>query len=168
MKATLSVYPKTILTLIFSLAIFTAACDNPAGSDEDHGGEHTEPHAMELIMNGETVVEYVDGEVSGKFNVSEGQESARITVEFINEEGKPIHDEDLGDEYSLGWNIEDDQVVGIEQHDADGKWSFHLVGKSAGTSGVQFQLLHSGHSDFETPAATADGAIVVNVASSSN
>lgn len=154
----------TIFALLLSLAVLSTGCDNPASSDDDHDhDEHTEPFGLELVMNGETIIEYFNGEVSGHMHVDEGGETALITVHFLNEEGEHIHDEDLGDEYSLDWDIEKEDVLEVEQHDEDGKWSFHLVGKSAGESRIQFMLNHGDHADFETPAVDQEGAIEIHV-----
>lgn len=159
---TTRLFPNTLFTLFLSLGLLTAGCKNPASSDNDH--EHTEPMGLQLVMNGETLVEYSDGQTDGQIDLDEGDVTALITVEFLNEEHKPIHDEDLGDEYSLGWDIENEDILGVESNDGDGRWSFHLIGKSAGTSRIQFQLLHGEHSDFETPAVDKEEAIEVNVA----
>ena len=139
----------TIFALLLSLAVLTTGCDNPAGSDDDHE-EHTDPVGLELIMNGETVLEYFDGEVTGHMHVDEGGETALITVHFLNEEKEQIHGEDLGDEYNLVWNIENENVLDVEQHDEDGKWSFHIHGEAQGNTSVVLQLFHDGHSDFDT------------------
>ncbi|MDZ7694580.1 MAG: hypothetical protein U5K69_26245 [Balneolaceae bacterium] len=148
----------TKIIFLYAIAFATISCSNPASSDEDHD-EHTEPYGLELVMNGATIIEYFDGEVTGHLHVDEGGETSLITIEFLNEEREHIHAEDLDDEYSLGWNIENEDVLGVEQHDEDGKWSFHLVGKSAGESRIQFMLIHGDHADFETPAVEREGAV---------
>ncbi|MFH5883410.1 hypothetical protein ACG2F4_03790 [Halalkalibaculum sp. DA3122] len=157
-------FTRSLFTLLFSFALLITACDNPASSDGDSDhDDHSEPYGLELIMNGETVIEYFNGQVTGDLHINEGEETALITVEFLNEEGEHIHDDDLDEEYSLGWNIENENILAIEQHDEDGRWSFHMHGKSAGASKVQFQLLHGDHADFETPAVTQDEAIEIHV-----
>ncbi|WP_138429983.1 hypothetical protein [Fodinibius saliphilus] len=158
---------KTIFSLTLAVAILTTGCGNPASSDDDHN-EHTEPFGLVLVMNGETVMEYFDGKVTGHLHVEEGGATPLVTVEFLNKEREHIHDEDLGDEYNLGWNIEDESILGIEQHAEDGRWSFHFQGKSVGESRVQFQLMHGDHSDFETPASNQENAIEIHVETQSS
>ncbi|MEL7834225.1 hypothetical protein [Fodinibius sp. Rm-B-1B1-1] len=142
-------FPNKLIVLTFATALLLAGCNNPASND-DHE-EHSDPHSIEFVMNGDTIVTYADGEVSGHFHLEAGQETSLITAEFFDEDGNEIHGEDLGDEYSLGWEIANTDHADIEQHDEDGKWSFHIVGKSAGETTVIFKLMHGAdHSDFST------------------
>lgn len=139
-------YKLTVLT--FAAALLLAGCDNPADNGHE---EHSDPHSMEFVMNGETIVTYSnDGTISGHFHIEEQQETSLITAKFYTEDGDEIHDEDLGDEYSLGWEVGSTDLADIEQHEADGRWSFHVVGKAAGETTVVFQLMHGDHSDFST------------------
>lgn len=148
-------------TILLSFAVLAIGCTNPADSDNDQ--EHSEPFGLELVMNGATVIKYFNGEVIGTLHVDEGGETPLVTVRFLNEEDQEIHEEDLDNEYSLGWHIANEDVLGIEQHEEDGRWSFHFIGKSAGESRVQFRLLHGDHADFETPAVDQQGAINIHV-----
>ncbi|MDX1639941.1 MAG: hypothetical protein R3281_18420 [Balneolaceae bacterium] len=162
MKSVTTIFHTIILLTVASLLAMLTACSNPAGSDEDHE-EHTEPFGLELVLNGQTMIEYFEGEISGQIQVTEGEETALISVHFLNDEREEIHAEDLDDEYRLEWTIENENIFEIEQHDEDGRWSFHIHGKTAGTSRVQFRLMHGDHADFETPAVNQDGAITVTV-----
>lgn len=146
------------------ISILLISCSNPA-SDDDHD-EHTEPYGLELVMNGETILEYFDGDINGQLSVNEGEETSLITLRFLNEVREEIHEDDLDEEYSLAWEIADDQILAIEQHDEDGKWGFHIHGKSEGTSNIQLRLMHGDHADFETPDVASDEAIEVQVVAS--
>ena len=139
-------YKLAVLT--FAGALLLAGCDNPASND-DHE-EHSDPHSIEFVMNGETIVTYENGTISGHFHIEEQHETSLITAKFYTEDGDEIHGEDLGDEYSLGWEIGSTNLADIEQHEEDGRWSFHIVGKSAGETTVVFKLMHGDHSDFTT------------------
>lgn len=150
---------RFLIVTIFSVLLIS--CTNPA-SDDEHD-EHTEPFGLKLIMNGETIIEYFDGQVSGQLNVNEGEDTSLITVRFLNEEKEVLHEEDLDEDLRLGWDIQNEQILEIEQHDEDGKWRFHVHGKSAGTSKIQFKLMHGDHADFETPAVDSENAIEVEV-----
>ncbi len=142
-------FSNKLIAFSFAAVFLIAGCSNPASDDDDHE-EHSEPHRIEFVMNGETIVTYSDGDVSGHFDVEEEHETSLITAEFYDEDGDEIHDEDLGDEYSLAWEIANTDHADIEQHDEDGRWSFHIVGKAAGETTVEFQLMHGDHSDFST------------------
>lgn len=155
-------YYTGILALIFSVALLFAGCKNPAGNgDENHG--HSIPYSIEFVQNGETVVSYSDGNTEGHFDVEEGQETVLITVEFLDEEDHEIHAEDLDDEYSPEWEVGDTSIAGIEQHENEGRWSFHIVGKAAGETSVQFKLMHINHEVFQTPSVDRSNAIPVHV-----
>ncbi|MDR8390112.1 hypothetical protein NC796_03100 [Aliifodinibius sp. S!AR15-10] len=151
----------TVSLFLLTVATLITACSNPASSGEEH--EHTEPEGLQLVMNGETIIEFFDGQVTGNLTLTEGEETSLITVEFLNEEREHIHAEDLDEGYSLGWNIQNQDVIEIEQHDEDGRWSFHIIAKSAGESTIQLQLMHGDHSDLETPSVDKQGAIQVKV-----
>lgn len=158
-----TIFSNKLIALTFAATLLLAGCNNPASNDDDHE-EHSEPYSMEFIMNGESIVTYNSGDVSGHFNVDEGQETSLITAKFFDEDGNEIHGEDLDDEYSLVWKIANTDHANIEQHDEDGRWSFHIMGKQAGATAVQFLLQHGdNHADFETPAVDKSNAIEINV-----
>ncbi|MDZ7659288.1 hypothetical protein [Fodinibius sp.] len=160
-------YSTKFIALTFAATLLLAGCSNPASDDDDHD-DHTEPHSIEFVLNGETVVSFTDGNISGHFDVAKGDETALITANFYDEDGDEIHGEDLDDEYSLAWNIGNTDHADIEQHDEDGRWSFHIVGKQAGETTVQFLLQHGDdHADFETPAVDENDAIEIHVTDSS-
>jgi hypothetical protein len=157
----------TLLSVLLFGTLLLAGCSNPAGNDDNDHEEHPEAFGMELIMNGETLVRYFDGEASNRINIEAGEETSLITARFLDEDGERIEEEYLDDETSLGWEVEDEEVLEVEQHDDDGKWNFHLMGVSSGTTKIKFQLLHgegsSAHPDFETPDFDSENAIEVQV-----
>ncbi|MGM0547570.1 MAG: hypothetical protein ACQEST_12720 [Bacteroidota bacterium] len=149
---------------LFASAILIAGCSNPASDDDDHE-EHSEPDRIEFSDEDGFIASYTysTDTTEGHFDVPEEGESQKITVEFRDEDGNEIHSEDLDDEYSLAWEIANTDHAEVEQHDEDGRWSFHIVGKAAGETTVQFMLLHGDHPDFETPGTDASNAIGINV-----
>lgn len=160
----LTTFSIRLLALTFVTTILLAGCSNPASDDDDHDhDEHSEPYGIQFVMNGETVVTYQDGNTEGHFDVEEEHETSLITAEFLDEDGDEIHGEDLDDEYSLAWEIADTDIADIEQHDEDGRWSFHIVGKTAGETTMQFMLMHGDHADFKTPAVDNDNALEIHV-----
>ncbi len=150
-----------IVSILFT-AILASGCGNPASNDDDHD-EHSDPHGVQFTMNDEVILTYMDGNSDGRFEVVEEQETSIITVVFLDEEGDEIHGEDLDDEYSLGWEVGNDELVEIEQQADDGRWDFRLVGKSSGTTRVQFKLMHGAHADFQTPGPGESSALEVHV-----
>ncbi|WP_372638981.1 hypothetical protein [Fodinibius sp.] len=155
---------RTLLLLaLFSTLLFTACGDNPAGGDDD---EHTDPHGLELVHNGEVIFEYVEGEgvtehTPMHFRVGE---EYPFEVHFLAENGDYIHVEDLGDGYSLGWVIENENVLDIIQQEEDAEWNFHLAAITEGESKVQFRLMHGDdHADFQTLPVTSENAIEFHI-----
>lgn len=158
-----------LLATSFAITMLLAGCDNPAGED-DHE-DHADPEGLQLVMNGDVIWSYIDREASDDhIDLEEGQETERITVEWLDEDGDEIHGEDLEDEYGLGWEIANEEIVSVEQHDEDGLWSFHLHGETAGETTMQLRLMHGGddHADFKTPAVDQEDAMTIYVEESSN
>lgn len=141
----------TGLLLSAALIIFLlAGCSNPASSDDE---EHNEDAVGAVLkMNGEEIVRYEDGQISGSIEVNEGEETPLITIYFLDDEGHEFQPEDS--EYSLRWKDIDTTVVEVEQHDEDGRWRFHILGNSQGSTTATFQLYHGSHSDFDLENVT--------------
>ena len=136
---------KTVLSLIIFAGILTA-CSNSTSSD-DH--DHSDPEGFRLKMNGQTIVEQLpEQDVTGEFELTPGEETALITIYFIDHDGDEFQPEE--DEYSLGYEFEDAGIAEFEQHDEDGKWSFHLHAESEGITDLKLMLMHNDHSDFES------------------
>lgn len=135
-----------LLTLCTLFAI--TSCSNPASSDDD---EHPRPFGVALFLNGIEIATQEGGEVTyaegDHIELEVGEETNLILVRWISEDGdRYVPDTDDG--YSLRWNVTDENVLEVEQHEEDGAWEFHLVGLSAGESDIVFQLFHNDHSDF--------------------
>lgn len=146
MKNTISLY---LFTILLTGSLILTGCDNPAGNDDDH--EHHEPFGVALIMNGVEIATQENGVVSyfegDHLELEVGEETNLVSVRFINEDGERfIPDENDG--YSLRWDIGNEEVLEIEQHEEDGPWSFHLVGHGAGETTLNIILWHIDHADF--------------------
>lgn len=151
-----------LLLTLFSTLLFTACSDNPAGDDDE---EHTEPDGLELVHDGEVIYEYTLGEgltehTHMHFHVGE---EYLFEVHFLDEDGDHIHAEDFDEGYSLDWDIENEDILQIHQHEEDGRWNFHLEGIAEGGSKVQFLLDHGDHSHLETPAIDEENAIEFHI-----
>lgn len=158
----LTTFSTRLYSLIFAAALLIG-CNNPASNDDDHE-EHSDPDRMEFIIDGESIASYTysNDSTEGHFDLQEGAETS-VTVEFFAEDGDEIHGEDLDEEYSLAWEIANPDIANIEQHDEDGRWSFHVAGKTSGETTVQFKLMHGNHADFRTPGVDENNALEIHV-----
>lgn len=144
-------YRTSLFTLAIAGAVGLGACsDDPVGLD-DH---EDDVEGVELELNGAVIASF-DGESrtwTGELEVAEGEETAHITVRFINPDGNAIS---LDDDMYLEVDIEDETIAEFEQ-DTPGEFGGHLHGILAGETDVVFKLMHgavgSGHADFETTA----------------
>jgi hypothetical protein len=140
-----------LLALAIAGAVGLGACsDDPVGLD-DH---EEDVEGVELVLNGAVIASY-DGESrtwTGEMDVNEGEETAHVTVRFVDHDGDAIT---LDDDTYLEVDIEDETIAGFEQ-DTPGEFGGHVVGILAGETEAIFKLMHgavgSGHADFETTA----------------
>lgn len=132
------------LLVLLSMIFVLTGCNNPADSEED---PHEEANGAVFKMNGEEIIRYENGETTGSIEVTEGEETPRITIYFLDEDGDEFQPDEP--EFTLSWRDIDSSIAEIEQHDEDGKWSFHVRGVMEGSTGVIFELDHNGHPDFE-------------------
>lgn len=136
------------LVLILPALISLSGCNNPADSGEDEHEEHHQPAGAILKMNGAEIVRYENQEVSGQIEVNAGEETALITLYFLDEHGEEFQPDEP--ENSLGWHGIETSIAEIVQHADDTKWSFHVQGINADSTSVIFELKHGDHADFET------------------
>src|SRR5699024_998033 len=156
--------PTLFALTIFSLVLITA-CENPA-SDDEH--EHIEPAGLQLKYNGEVLFESADGTLTERkhMHLHVGEEYL-FKVELIGEHGEHIHGDQFGNDYFLDWEIENEEVLQIHQHQEDGPWSFHVTGVAEGESKVQLMLMHGSkdhaHPHLQTPPVEAEEAIELHI-----
>lgn len=137
---------NTLLITLVAILITASACNNPASSDEEE--HHEEPVGVVLMMNGQEIARYNEDGVTGQIEVEAGAETTLISIFFLTDDGDEFQPDEP--EFSLNWKDIDTSIADVEQHDEDGKWSFHIHGEAAGNTSVVFQLFHEGHSDFDT------------------
>jgi hypothetical protein len=143
---------NSVMTFALAGAVGMGACsDDPVGIDDDHGDD---VEGVELVLNGAVIASY-DGDTrtwTGELEVSEGEETAHITVRFVDHDGNAVT---LDADYYLEVDIEDETIAEFEQ-DTPGEFGGHLHGLLAGDTEAVFKLMHgavgSGHADFETTA----------------
>ncbi len=137
---------KTALTFLLIAGVFIT-CDNATGND-DHD-DHSEPAGYRLYMSGQVVVEQLPGEdVTGEFELEPGEETPLITIQFLAEDGDEFQPDEP--EYSLAAEFETDGIAEFEQHEEDGKWSFHIHAEAEGITDMTLMLMHNSHSDFNS------------------
>ncbi len=151
-----------IVLTLFSILLLTSCSDNPASNN---GDDHTDPEGLELVHDNEVIFEYTLSEGVTEHSHLHYQvgEEYLFEVHFLDENGEHIHTEELGSEYSLGWEVENENMLEIHQHEGDGPWTFHLQAISEGATKVQFKLNHGSHSDLATPAVDQENAIEFHV-----
>lgn len=145
-------YRNPLLALTLAGAVGLGACsDDPVGLDDDH---EEDVEGLELVLNGQVIASY-DGDDrtwTGELDVAEGEETAHITVRFVDHDGNEVAPED--DTY-LEVDITDETIAEFEQ-DTPGEFGGHVHGIAAGETEAVFKLMHgevgSGHADFETTA----------------
>lgn len=138
---------KFILLLVSILIVFSCE-DNPADSSDNH---HFEAIGLYVIDSGDTIVQYIGGTVSGGFEVEEGEDTALLSVKFLDEDGDVgIPD---GEEYDFVWTIADTTIAAVESHGEElAEFKFHLQGKAAGNTTITIGINHNDHKDFESKA----------------
>jgi hypothetical protein len=136
---------KALFTLIIFAGILTACSNSTSSGEEEHG----DAEGFRLKMNGQTIVEQLpEQDITGEFELTPGEETDLITIVFIDHDGTEFTPDDP--DLTLGHEFEDAGIAEFEQHDEDGKWSFHLHAESEGITDLRLMLMHSGHSDFTT------------------
>lgn len=143
-----------LLSIIILASFLAVACDNPVNNDE----EHPEAEGFVLTSSGVEIVRYEGGEFAfndnseythdGQVHVPEGQETPLVRIDFLDPDGNEFSPEDDGS--SLDWQIADETIAEIEQHEEDGKWRFHIRGIEEGETTIRFILMHGDHADFES------------------
>lgn len=138
---------KTVFTLFIIAGLISACSNSTSGDDHD---EHEDPAGFRLEMNGQMLAEQMPGEtsVTGEIELTPGEETDLITLHFLAEDGDEFQPEE--DSYTLGYEFEDAGIAEFEQHEEDGKWSFHIHAEAEGITDLRLMLMHNGHSDFTT------------------
>lgn len=134
-----------VILLIISL--FFGCDDNPVDDNHDEENDHTEAVGLIILDSGNEIVRYENGMISGIINVKVNEETPLLSVKFIDD-----HDGDLftpeDDHYNFDWTISNESIAEVEQHAEDGKWKFHIKGKSVGATTIEIKILHGDHADF--------------------
>ena len=156
---------RRLAFLTIPLAAALAACGNPVKVDLHD--EHAEVDGLRLVYDGVELYRFLDGVVRCAqepcgMDVNVGEEKGPISVEFLDHDGDEIHEEDLDDEFELGFEVADLDIVSFEQDES--KWSFRVQGLRPGEARIRLHLQHAGeHPDFSTPPLDSLTALTVRV-----
>lgn len=136
------------VTLAGTLAL--GACgDDPTGFEE-----HPEPEGVVLLLGGQVLASYDGSAWSGAVDLTVGQVTAQVTVQFVDDHGDPL---EVDDEEYLDVIVGNTNVLEFQQT-TPGGFGGTLRGKSAGQTTAVFRLMHgavgAGHADFETAPLT--------------
>lgn len=133
-----------LFTLVGTLAMGAAACeDDPTGPD-DHG----EPASVRLMLGGQQIASATNAASTGEIHLHPGEETDHITVEFLDDDGDVI---DFDADFYLEVDVANETIAEFEQ-DTPGEFGGHAHGVAVGETTMTFKLMHgaigSGHSDF--------------------
>ena len=136
-------------TFVVALFLLFQACSSSTSVEEE---EHADAEGLTLTVNGVEIVRVEEGAATGEITVEAGEETALITLRFLDHDGDEFQPTD--EEFALDVAIGDESIAEFEQHDEDGKWAFHIHGEAAGSTEATFSLLHGDHADFESAPVT--------------
>ncbi len=135
--------PTLLYTLIGSL-ILLSACSN--------GHDHHAAIGVILSVDGEMIavqeqntITYAIGDA---IYVPAEESTETITVQFLSDDGTPFTPEGSGN--SLRHTIGNTDILGIIHPVDNDEWSFQLTGNQTGSTTLQLDLWHDGHSDFSS------------------
>ncbi|WP_419948949.1 hypothetical protein [Candidatus Palauibacter sp.] len=142
--------PLALLTA--GVLVLSACGDSMTEPDDDHDDHAGEVEGVTLTLSGQTIAAY-DGDAgswTGELEVEPGEETAHITVQFVDHDGRAVA---LDDDFYLQVDVEDESIAEFEQ-DTPGEFGGHLHGGMEGDTDITFSLMHgavgSGHADFVT------------------
>ncbi|WP_420441348.1 hypothetical protein [Candidatus Palauibacter sp.] len=147
--------PKLPLALLSAGLLVLSACGDSATEPDDHDDDDDHAEEVEgvtLTLSGQTIATYDgdDGAWTGELEVEPGEETAHISVQFVDHNGQAVA---LDNDYYLEVEVEDESVAEFEQ-DTPGEFGGHLHGGMEGDTEITFSLMHgavgSGHADFVT------------------
>ncbi len=138
---------QTFSILIISLFLLFAGCgeDDPVTPQEDH----EEAIGMAIFRADTLVAAILRGVPTDTLRIPAGSVSEDYHVQFYDNDEKLFEAHDDGK--TLTWEIDHPSILAVLQDSGDeGKFEFRFQGLQAGTTEIEFFILHQGHADFRT------------------
>jgi len=111
-----------------------------------HHEEEVEIEGFEIRAGSAVLVSQTEGVLAGEIVVIPNETVGPLNVVFLDAEGEEVEPEEGA---ALSWSAEDASVA-MAVPDATEPFVFSLEGVSVGTTMISFDLLHKGHTDFES------------------
>ncbi len=141
---TRSIFFSNVLFILAGSLLFMSACS------DDHNDDHFSPIGVVLKVDGELLaaqeentVTYATGDA---ITITAGTTTETITLEFLDDDGSHFTPGSNGN--SLQLSIGNPDILGFTHPVNDDEWSFRLNGEQPGSTTLQFELWHDGHTDF--------------------
>ena len=149
-----------MLAMLFgaSFTIITS-CSNPVRSSKE-GRHEGQAKGVVLFQNRHEIARYENGEVTGKITVATGQETSPITIKFIAKDSDLFQPDESG--HFLDWEVHNSSIAKVEHRPEDGIWTFYIIGKSTGSTGVSLKLMHGEGEAAHAHLKTLPIPIIVN------
>ncbi len=114
-----------------------SACESATEPEEYHAEE---VEGAILVLSGQTIASYDghDDEWTGEPEVEPGEETAHITVRFVDHDMDPIQ---FDEDFYLEVEVEDESIAEFEQ-DTPGEFGGRLHGVAEGDTEIVFRLMH--------------------------
>ena len=136
----------TFLSVILSFTFFIACEEDPVTPQEDH----FEAIGMVFYTSGIEVARIQRGETSDTLFALKDTLSDHFEVMYFDKE-ENIVDPPSEDHASLSWQIDDQTIVEVWQHEGEeGAFEFHLKGLNIGETEIEFFIMHNDHSDYRS------------------
>ncbi len=138
----------SLIYLVLATLLIISACsdDDPLTAEEDH----FEAIGMYFSTSGIEIARILRGETTDTLEAPVGGLSDHTEIMFFNEDEELV-DPPSDEEKSLSWEIEDESIVEVYQHEGEeGGYEFHLRGLKEGVTAIEFFVLHEGHNDYRS------------------
>lgn len=141
------------LTLITAAALIFTVVSCDSNDDHDHHDEEV-PVGFQLSVGGNMLVTQDSGTLTyasgDAIELPAGAEVGPVDVQFIAEDGDLFTPE--GGEYGLQYELSQNGVISVEHPLGNNQFQFNVTAVEVGETTITLDLMHDGHSDFESQA----------------
>lgn len=139
-----------MLSILVTLTLLLTAISCGLDDHDDH--EEEVPVGFQLLLNGDLLVTQEDGTVTystgDAIEIPQGEVTGPVDVQFIADDGDVYTPDQT--ENSLDLTLSGETVITIDHPVGGSEWRFNVTGENPGNVTVTFNLIHAGHSDFES------------------